>query len=284
MVLLVASFPAWSECELQESGCCCCWVRVLRQRAWLSGSLVLRLDSSSACASMWRLRYIAWLPCVLVLFLRTVGCCPGEGSSQDCSGLVLPVVVLPQGSGMLLLHWLVRSSGFSRTAPWWFWWRFSQNQFVLLLLAAVFSLLAVCLAVCLGYVLVMFFQNSSWRFGWRFSPMLPCVVLAVATLSLYGDELSLLPIGLLPRRYRSRCRALGRASGRGAGHVVFLFVFEFLGCAGETSCVPVVGNNTQETVELFSFGRLKEEKLKPSSPSAARGDHTGAILILLGHR
>ncbi|MQM14638.1 hypothetical protein Taro_047573 [Colocasia esculenta] len=30
------------------------------------------------------------------------------------------------------------------------------------------------------------------------------------------------------------------------------------------------GNNTQETAELFSFGRLKEEKLKPSSPFAAR--------------
>ncbi|MQL71666.1 hypothetical protein Taro_004008 [Colocasia esculenta] len=34
-------------------------------------------------------------------------------------------------------------------------WRFSQNQFVLLPLAAVFSLLAVCLAICLGCVLVM---------------------------------------------------------------------------------------------------------------------------------
>ncbi|MQL90290.1 hypothetical protein Taro_022878, partial [Colocasia esculenta] len=43
-------------------------------------------------------------------------------------------------------------------------------------------------------------------------------------------------------------------------------------------------NNTQDTAELFSFGRVKEEKLKPSSPSAARGDHTSAILILLGHR
>ncbi|MQM17926.1 hypothetical protein Taro_050907 [Colocasia esculenta] len=34
------------------------------------------------------LRCIAWLPCVLVQFPRTVGCCPGEGCSQDYSGLV----------------------------------------------------------------------------------------------------------------------------------------------------------------------------------------------------
>ncbi|MQL84415.1 hypothetical protein Taro_016924 [Colocasia esculenta] len=44
----------------------------------------------------------------------------------------------------------------------------------------------------------------------------PMFVLVVAALSLYRDELSLLP-------------------------VVFLFIFEFLGCAGGTSCVPVVG-------------------------------------------
>ncbi|MQL94530.1 hypothetical protein Taro_027184, partial [Colocasia esculenta] len=49
--LQVASFPAGSRCELQESICCCCWVRVLR--AWLLFSLVLRLGSSSACASVW---------------------------------------------------------------------------------------------------------------------------------------------------------------------------------------------------------------------------------------
>ncbi|MQL80198.1 hypothetical protein Taro_012628, partial [Colocasia esculenta] len=44
----------------------------------------------------------------------------------------------------------------------------------------------------------------------------PVVVLVVAALSLCRDELSLLP-------------------------VVFLFVFEFLGCAGGTLCVPMVG-------------------------------------------
>ncbi|MQM10166.1 hypothetical protein Taro_043046 [Colocasia esculenta] len=35
-----------------------------------------------------RLRCIAWLPCVLVQFSRTVGCCPSDVHSQDCSGLV----------------------------------------------------------------------------------------------------------------------------------------------------------------------------------------------------
>ncbi|MQM20380.1 hypothetical protein Taro_053398, partial [Colocasia esculenta] len=35
-----------------------------------------------------RLRCISWLPCVLVRFPRTVGCCPGEVRSQDYSGLI----------------------------------------------------------------------------------------------------------------------------------------------------------------------------------------------------
>ncbi|MQM01578.1 hypothetical protein Taro_034336 [Colocasia esculenta] len=44
-----------------------------------------------------RLRCIAWLPCVLVRFLRTVFCCPGESFSQDCSVLISAIAVLPQG-------------------------------------------------------------------------------------------------------------------------------------------------------------------------------------------
>ncbi|MQL70338.1 hypothetical protein Taro_002650 [Colocasia esculenta] len=35
-----------------------------------------------------RLKCIAWLPYVLVRFSKTVGCCPSEVHSQDCSGLV----------------------------------------------------------------------------------------------------------------------------------------------------------------------------------------------------
>ncbi|MQL70894.1 hypothetical protein Taro_003196, partial [Colocasia esculenta] len=42
----------------------------------------------AALPSGLRLRCIVWLPCVLVRFPRTVGCCPGEVRSQDCSGLV----------------------------------------------------------------------------------------------------------------------------------------------------------------------------------------------------
>ncbi|MQM07023.1 hypothetical protein Taro_039856 [Colocasia esculenta] len=34
------------------------------------------------------LRCITWLPCVLVRFPKTFGCCPGEVRSQDCSGLI----------------------------------------------------------------------------------------------------------------------------------------------------------------------------------------------------
>ncbi|MQM12772.1 hypothetical protein Taro_045691 [Colocasia esculenta] len=49
------------------------------------------------------------------------------GVLSDYSVLVSAVAVLPQGL---------------RTVPWWFWWRFSQDRLVLLLLAAVFSLMS----------------------------------------------------------------------------------------------------------------------------------------------
>ncbi|MQL80814.1 hypothetical protein Taro_013266 [Colocasia esculenta] len=64
----------------------------------------------------------------------------GSGGSEDCFVLVYVVVVLPQG-----LRCTVALAGafwwiFPRTVHWQFWWRFSQGQLVLLLLAAVFSL------------------------------------------------------------------------------------------------------------------------------------------------
>ncbi|MQL71277.1 hypothetical protein Taro_003577 [Colocasia esculenta] len=43
-----------------------------------------------------RLRRIAWLPCILVRFPRTICCCPSESFSQDCFALVSAVSVLPQ--------------------------------------------------------------------------------------------------------------------------------------------------------------------------------------------
>ncbi|MQL77938.1 hypothetical protein Taro_010352 [Colocasia esculenta] len=86
-------------------------------------------------------------------------------------------------------------------------------------------------------------EDGSWCFWWRFSTELPWLFW-MSLLSLCGDELSLLPVGLsafsLPGRCQSRCGAFDRVSGRGAGQVVFLFGFEFLGYAGGTSCVPVV--------------------------------------------
>ncbi|MQM17199.1 hypothetical protein Taro_050167, partial [Colocasia esculenta] len=104
-----------------------------------------------------------------------------------CSGDVFPdrlVVVLVR---------LALRTVLGLTVSWWFWWRFSQNQFVLLLLAAMFFSR---LAMCFGRLLGLRSGNVSWRFWWRFSTKLSGVVLAVVALSLCGDELSLLPVGL----------------------------------------------------------------------------------------
>ncbi|MQM08476.1 hypothetical protein Taro_041333, partial [Colocasia esculenta] len=49
--------------------------------------LVCRVAPLVELCDTW-LRCISWLPCVLVHFLRTVGCCPGEVRSQDYFGLV----------------------------------------------------------------------------------------------------------------------------------------------------------------------------------------------------
>ncbi|MQM16823.1 hypothetical protein Taro_049784, partial [Colocasia esculenta] len=128
-------------------------------------SLVLRLGSSSACASVLpeffsvgsgggeifprtvlcsflvvvalpsglRLRCIAWSPCVLVRFPRIVGCCPGEVPLRTNDALVEvllePVVLLP--------------------------------------LASMFSLLAMRFGRLVGLCSGDGSQNGSWRFGWR---------------------------------------------------------------------------------------------------------------------
>ncbi|MQL77538.1 hypothetical protein Taro_009963, partial [Colocasia esculenta] len=75
LVLVEVRFP--QNCVVLVSGCCgiALWVEV--SVVWL---VAVALPS--------RLRCIAWLPCVLVQFSRTVGCCPGEGCSQDYSGRV----------------------------------------------------------------------------------------------------------------------------------------------------------------------------------------------------
>ncbi|MQL99628.1 hypothetical protein Taro_032353 [Colocasia esculenta] len=95
-------------------------------------SPVERCDTCLWSSSAW-LRCIAWLPCVLVRFPRTVCCCSGEGFSQDCFVLVSTVAVLPQSLrcavGLAGAFWRV----FPRAVPWWFWWRFSQDQLVFFL-------------------------------------------------------------------------------------------------------------------------------------------------------
>ncbi|MQL86585.1 hypothetical protein Taro_019115 [Colocasia esculenta] len=76
-----------------------------------------------------RLRCIAWLPCVLVRFPRTICGCSGEGFSQDCFVLVSAVVVPPQSMrcivGLAGAFWRV----FPRGMPWWFWWRSASCLF-----------------------------------------------------------------------------------------------------------------------------------------------------------
>ncbi|MQL81476.1 hypothetical protein Taro_013938, partial [Colocasia esculenta] len=84
------------------SACVVLWVEVHRLDAvfwWCFPELFVVVLVSVvwlvAVALPSRLRCIAWLLCVLVRFPRIVGCGPGEGCSQDYSGLFLPVVVLP---------------------------------------------------------------------------------------------------------------------------------------------------------------------------------------------
>ncbi|MQM03938.1 hypothetical protein Taro_036726 [Colocasia esculenta] len=72
--------------------------------------------------------------------------------------------------------------------PWWFWWRFSQNQFVLLSLSVVFS----PLAVCLGCVLVMVPRTALDALGGGSSQS--CLVCFAGCCTLGGDELSLSPV------------------------------------------------------------------------------------------
>ncbi|MQM17797.1 hypothetical protein Taro_050774 [Colocasia esculenta] len=139
-----------------------------------------------------RLRCIAWLPCVLVRFPRIVGCCLGEVRSQDCSRLIFAGCCATSGLRyaavvLVVAFWWV----FPRTAPWWFWWRFSQNQFVLLPLFVVFSLLA----VCLGCVLVMVPRMALGALG-RGPPQAALCLFCLSLLSLCRDELSPLPVGL----------------------------------------------------------------------------------------
>ncbi|MQM22701.1 hypothetical protein Taro_055757 [Colocasia esculenta] len=107
---LVASFSAGSECDLQESvvavaGCACfehgcCFARAAVGFVFSLGIRVgvLRRLREPACgvaftgAGLFPVDLVegsCLVRCPLIVrFPRTVGCCPGEVRSQDCSGLV----------------------------------------------------------------------------------------------------------------------------------------------------------------------------------------------------
>ncbi|MQL70719.1 hypothetical protein Taro_003037 [Colocasia esculenta] len=147
-----------------------------------------------------RLRCIAWLSCVLVQFPRTVGCYPGEFRYQDYFGLNETLVVLVE------------------VLP---------EQVVLLLLSSVFSLLAMRFGHLVGLCSGDGSKNGSWRFGRRFFPSCFVFVLVVAALSHRGDELSLLPVGLSVLQSASALSVEVWCPCRGAGQVVFQFIFKF---------------------------------------------------------
>ncbi|MQL69934.1 hypothetical protein Taro_002246 [Colocasia esculenta] len=146
-----------------------------------------------------RLRCIAWLPCVLVLF-------------PELLAVVLVRVALKTNDALVVLVELL------------------PEPVVLLLLAAVFSLLAVCFGCLFRLRFGDVFQE---RLLALWVEVLPCLVLFWLSLLSLCVEMSCrccrldCPYYSLPGRCRSRCRALGRVSGRGAGQVVFLFVFKF---------------------------------------------------------
>ncbi|MQL76503.1 hypothetical protein Taro_008904 [Colocasia esculenta] len=106
--------------------------------------LVERCDTRLWLLSAWR-----WLVVnsseVLLEFFSVA-----SGGNEDRFALVSAVAVLPQSLrcavGLAGAFWRV----FPRAVPWWFWWRFSQDQLVLLLQFAYCSVLydgSCCLVV-----------------------------------------------------------------------------------------------------------------------------------------
>ncbi|MQM06270.1 hypothetical protein Taro_039092 [Colocasia esculenta] len=73
-----------------------------------------------------------------------------------------------------------------------FWWCFLELFVVVL----VRGFLPSGTVAVLNGALVVMVENGSWRFGWRSFPSCLVFVLLVATLSLYGDEMSLFSIGM----------------------------------------------------------------------------------------
>ncbi|MQM18289.1 hypothetical protein Taro_051277, partial [Colocasia esculenta] len=185
----------------------------------VSGSLVLRLSSSSACASVWVCREVGvfargkqMLVCRVAPLVECCYTCLWLLSAL-CWLVVNSCKLLPEffsvGSGgsengLLLSGWLVRSCGFS------------QSGALVVLVEVLPGPACVASEVLLAAV---------------FSLM-------VRVVGRLGRLLALL-VEVLPKA-AFVCGAFDRMSGRGAGQVVSLIVIEFLSCAGGTSCVPVV--------------------------------------------
>ncbi|MQM05408.1 hypothetical protein Taro_038218 [Colocasia esculenta] len=186
VVTVVASFPAWSECELQESvatvvGCACfergcCFahaavgfvfglhVRGCGLWIWAEVDALLDVPLLLGCVLCW---LCVW-PCVLVQ--RCALCSAKSASLLELSRcLVCRVAPLVERCDTCLwllpaLCWLVVNSGLRYTVvalAGVIWWVFQNGALVvlvevlpepvvLLLLAAVFSLLAVCFGRLFG--------------------------------------------------------------------------------------------------------------------------------------
>ncbi|MQM22367.1 hypothetical protein Taro_055417, partial [Colocasia esculenta] len=139
------------------------------------------------------------------------GCC-GVALWVECGFLELLVVVL--------VRFALRTNG-------------ALVVLMEVLLEPVYVASTVCCVLSVGHLFGLRSgdgsQNGSWRFRWRSSPSCLVFILLVAALSLCRDELSLFRLDYLwyslPGCCRSRCGAFDRVSGRGAGQVVFLFIF-----------------------------------------------------------
>ncbi|MQM05304.1 hypothetical protein Taro_038110 [Colocasia esculenta] len=268
----VASFPAGSRCELQKSvatvaGCACyergCWftraavgfvvglhvfgifarakqmlvfhVAPLVERCdtclWLLSALcLLVVNSGKVLPEFFSIGSDGSLCCLVgrrcvaleVEVHRLVAVCSGDVFPDR---LAVPLCVLVSFPERCLGGFSGGSprTGSPRTCSRCFY--SSACCSVSLRWSVLFGRLVLCVLVkVLPKIALCRFWWSSPRmalgfFGGGSPQSCPVVVLVVAALSPYKDELSF-------------C---------GAGQLVFLFVFEFLGCTGGTSCVPVVG-------------------------------------------
>ncbi|MQL93366.1 hypothetical protein Taro_026005, partial [Colocasia esculenta] len=258
----VASFSAGSECELQESvaaaaGCTCfergcCFARaavgfVFGLRICVGVSRRLRESTTVPCSLLSVVVLPQGLKCAVCLastFWRVFPerCLGGSGGGSPrtclrcfCSSACCSV--FPNGPCCWLFGLCMLVKVLPRIAP-------------LLILAEVLPRSAWC-SFWATVALPLWFKVCR-LVGLRSGEVLPGWLLALLVEVLHRAALCCFGMSCRCCRSdclcdnllgccRSRCGAFDRVSGRGASQVVFLFVFEFLDCAGGTSCVPVVG-------------------------------------------